>query len=160
MDLKTMVSCADIASKLATTIAIFIGGGMFFLYRRGVWNLEMNLSHEIIDYTDDLKLLMVKVSLKNIGRIKISSRNAGCIVAVKRLPQNLVAGQPLIWKDAGPDIIRVNILEQDAIYSMEPGEEHRGFLTLAVPKGQHLFIKSTFYRKKEDIEEYCITFVK
>lgn len=43
---------------------------------------------------------------------------------------------------------------------MEPGEEHRGFLTLAVPKGQHLFIKSTFYRKKEDIEEYCITFVK
>ena len=87
-----MVSCADIASKLATTIAIFIGGGMFFLYRRGVWNLEMNLSHEIIDYTDDLKLLMVKVSLKNIGRIKISSRNAGCIVAVKRLPQNLVAG--------------------------------------------------------------------
>ncbi|OGH10356.1 MAG: hypothetical protein A2857_05600 [Candidatus Levybacteria bacterium RIFCSPHIGHO2_01_FULL_36_15] len=168
MKLQDLDLYTEIISKIVTILGIAIGGfwayWIFFLKRTGVWNLQMNISTESIRYKRNLILLLIKVSLKNVGNVKISPGPSGCTLSVRKIPGNLPLGTIVDFESCQSLIEQVDILrrykENDNydLYEIEPNCEYHELETIVISKGQSLFIEVKFFSQDDSdaITEYCI----
>jgi len=154
-------------------IIISIGGGIWAYYqyikrRTGIWNLEMSIEPEQIKYSDRYSLIMIKVSLKNIGNVKIIPGPNGCTLSVKQIPCDLEECDLVDWKTKGKIVVEeYDILEQyktyanskdyeEEVYTIEPQCEYHDLQGIIVPNKNIFLIELTFWwrKNKDSITEY------
>ncbi len=89
----------DLVNKIATSLGLFIGGVWalftFVLFRASVTDLQLTILPEVIDYRHNLRIVLINVSLKNVGKVVIRAGSAGCACSVWKLPTDLSAGGKL-----------------------------------------------------------------
>ena len=169
MSVQEAIEYADFINKLLTSIAIVGAGGWalwtFVLRREGVWNLQLNISPTDLPYGPGSRLLLITVNLKNVGKVKITPGSKGCRVSVRKLPNDLKAGE-VLERDRGELLVGdVDILEHYrekegyAGYEIEPGCEYHELISVVVPEGDIFVIKATFWWKENSdaITEHCVT---
>jgi len=136
---------ADFWAKVLTSVAI-IAGGSWTLYLTGITsvfesNIELSITTEVLPYTDSLRLLVVHVRPKNVGKVtvEIGGRRAGKFrVSVKSLPENTVAGQ-WIAAESTPMLTEVDILRHHPDgYAIEPAGGYDEVEALPVRDGTYL----------------------
>ncbi|OGH06570.1 MAG: hypothetical protein A2W22_02820 [Candidatus Levybacteria bacterium RBG_16_35_11] len=172
MELEKLSLISDIASQFATAIAIIAGGAWaywnFVIKRVNVWNLSVVIDPEIYPYKGSKKLLVINVTLKNVGNVKISPGSKGCRLTVYKLPKNKNTGESLDWEKYKTLLKDVDILRRYKGkrgyqgYEIEPNCEYDEFETLVVKKGELILIKADFWwLKNEDvINDYKVVHVK
>lgn len=169
MDLQQISKIVEILNQILTALAIVVGGiwayWNFVLKRTGVWNLQLTIVPQVIPYLKDKRLLVINVTLKNVGKVKITPGPSGCRVSVRKLSRNLGLGKQLEWKEAKKIIDSVDVLRhyrdggrEYSNYEIEPNCEYHELETLVVSKGDLLNIEVKFWWKKDidAISENCI----
>ncbi len=161
----------DLALKLATLVSIIAGGlWAYFKYirqRLGVWNLKMTIIPEVLPYSRESALLVIKLDLKNVGFISIVPGSKGCTVAIRRVPAGLRDGQAVTWRSAEPFGEELDILTQyreyaeaddyeNEVYTLDPGGEYREQHSVIVPRGCIYLIEVTFWARhnRDSLTEY------
>ena len=145
MILKDAAAYVDLANKALTSLAILIAAGWalwrFVLHREAVWNLLLQVSAKVVAYNKRRSLLLLKVTLKNIGRVKIMPGAKGCCVSVSQLPKNCATGS-VIQRSAMRCILSdVDVLRHYRRnggyprYVIEPSCEYHEYETLVVVPG-------------------------
>jgi hypothetical protein len=106
----------DIIYKLVATIGIIVAGvWAYFLYvkkRIGAWNLEVSVRPEQIQYSDKHSLLIVNVSLKNIGSVKIIPGTRGCTLSIDQVPRDLQEGALIDYETSKVILQNYDFVEQ------------------------------------------------
>jgi len=169
MSVQEAIEYADLINKLVASIAILGAGAWalwtFVLRREGVWNLQLTISPTDLPYGPGFRLLLIRVDLKNVGKVKITPGSKGCRVSVRKLPKDARAGE-VLERDRGELLVEdVDILEHYrenggyAGYEIEPGCEYHELMTVIVPEGDILVIKGRFWWKENSdaITEHCVT---
>jgi hypothetical protein len=71
--MRRATDLADLTLKCVTILAIVVGGGWtfwtFVIARTDVDNLNLGVATELIRYQGDLRLLVIHVKPKNIGKV-------------------------------------------------------------------------------------------
>jgi hypothetical protein len=161
---------ADFIYKVLTVLALLAGGiwalFTFVLFRTAIANLQLAISPELIKYRGNLRVTLINVTLRNVGKVKITAGQAGCRLWVRRLPANLAHGQSLDL-EAGESLIDgVDLLakyDKEFPYEIEPGSEYHEFGNLVARTGDLLSITVTFYLGKlEDdaISEHRLVYIE
>jgi len=138
----------------------------------------MVISPEVILYNENLRLLLINLGLKNMGKVKIMPGSKGCRISVRKLPKDAKAGEILTWEEGGEIIIdEIDILSRYwrqsterrmAIYGgywnyeIEPNCEYHECVPLVVSKRELLIIKAEFWWKRnlDSIPEYRVILVE
>ncbi len=161
----------NFALKLATLVSIVAGGlWAYFRYvrqRLGVWNLKMTITPDVLSYSGESAVLLLKVDLKNVGLISIVPGSKGCTVAIRRVPTGLRAGQAVTWKSAEPFAEEFDILMQyrepsgasdyeNEVYALDLGGEYQEQHGVIVPRGFIYLIEVTFWARhnRDSVTEY------
>jgi hypothetical protein len=157
----------DVVQKLVTVAAIVTAGiwalYTFILQRTGIWNLELTVTPEIVQYTPKDKLLYVAVTLKNVGKVRVTPGKNGCQLSVRRLSTNAAAGTVLAtesptnrvvrWQEAGePVITDVDMLRHydPGTYQLEPGVAYHEMEAVVLPQGSFYLVKVSFWAGEND----------
>ena len=76
----------DVISKVVTTLAILAGAVWalftYVLYKIGANNLLMTLDSEAVTYRDNLRVVVIRVTLKNVGRVRVLAGSGGCTLSI------------------------------------------------------------------------------
>ena len=130
--------------KCATVLAVVVGAiwaaGTFVLFRSQVENLNLSITTQQVPYTGDLRLLIVHVRPKNLG--KVLGRPDTYRLRVKEIP---VSGQA--WKALQrselKEILSLNMLRHyPEGYEIEPGVEYDDIEIIVVKKGATLLVSA------------------
>jgi hypothetical protein len=166
--LEQITEYVGLVNKAVTTFAIVAAGAWaywrYVLHRENIWNLEMTVQAEHLPYTVDSALLIIKLSLKNVGKVKIMPGPSGCRVSTRKVPQGIKPGQLVTWEKSEPVIEEIDVLRHYRIgegypdYEIEPGCEYHEGESLVVDKGSVYLVKAEFWWKKDadSIEEYAV----
>ena len=147
MNLDDFNKIASIISSLFPLFALVIGGAwayyLYFIKREAEWNLAIDGSPRFLAYGDNL-LLTVTISLKNIGRVKISPTKKGCWLSLRRFPIDRPLGEQPHWNQCTPilenyDVIRSANPNHDqepieANYWLAPGAEYLETVNVVIPR--------------------------
>jgi hypothetical protein len=83
-------------SKLAQVVAVVIAGIWTYHLRESTGEAELNpelwVSAESVAYDHDLRLLIVRIREKNVGKVPISLSADALSLSVKRIPEGLKQG--------------------------------------------------------------------
>ncbi|MES2155549.1 MAG: hypothetical protein V4510_10480 [bacterium] len=154
MNLDEWNKILDAASKVVTMLAVVIGGLWAYLKfgreRTAKWNLQVGVKADVLPYNASLRLLVVHVQLKNIGKVIIRPGAKGLLVTVRAVP----AGAPqnaFINYSKAPAVAHRQVLRtrQDPphregflwlkkafwAYKLEPGEGYHEVEALIVAPG-------------------------
>ena len=168
MGIEKTIQYVELVNKSVTTLAIVVAGAWaywrYILHRERIWNLEMTLQAEHLNYSVDSELLIIKLKLKNVGKVKIMPGPSGCRVSCRKVPHNVGLGQVVEWKKCDPVIDEIDILRHYRIsggypkYEIEPGCEYHESETLVVQKKCVYLLKAEFWWKRDadSIEEYGV----
>jgi len=168
----------EIFVKIGTIIGMILGSiWAFFLYkkkRENVWNLNIFITHELIKLNSELSFLHLKISLKNIGAVKIIPNDNGCEVSIKSVNTDLKKYDVIDW-DCGnlivenKDILKKYINKENNNYSdtyiIEPGSVYNENFGIVVNNNYIYQIEVTFnnlYGPKNEpdcISEYSTIYV-
>ena len=140
---------------VAVNIFVLVGGVwafyLVFWNRTIYWNIQMELSSEILGYQDKTRILNIKICLKNLSRTCVEADNKkGCAVSVYKIPDDLKVGSPIEKAKCIPLISNLNVLRRyeeinDIEYEMEPGIEFHEIEPVIVEKGGAYLISSEFF---------------
>ncbi len=162
MSLELARSLVALTESIVTIIAIVVGG-IWVLYRLGrertdVWNLQMNVTPQVLDYSGDSNLLIIWVSLRNIGKIKFQPGTRGCLVSVYSLDQSAPLGTVL--EPVDPLMEDINLLRHydHGGYWLEPQAEYTECDAVIVPQDRPLLVKVAFWSEDDtdSITEYRV----
>lgn len=121
MNFKRSLEIIDPINKIVATLAILIAGiwayRTYGVERAGASNIVISVTSTLLDYTDNKKVLVVRVDFKNVGKVivrpaEIDAQQGGCILTLTRLPNEAPDGA-ILNRDATP-IVRQNILNRYA----------------------------------------------
>lgn len=150
---------ADAASKLATTLALLIGGGWavykFRVLRMTVWNLQVRVDANALPYRDELKLVCFTVFLTNIGKVKVLPGSKGCTITIREVPPALLVHEELKWEDCRPLISATDIIarrfENPAVpgYEIEPGTEYQEIASFILAPRGIVMVETRFWWKDD-----------
>ncbi|OGH47909.1 MAG: hypothetical protein A3A51_00195 [Candidatus Levybacteria bacterium RIFCSPLOWO2_01_FULL_39_10] len=170
MNINYISSVVEIFTQLTTAIAIILGGiwgyWNFVIRRTGIWNLQMSILPQVHSYHGkDRLLIVVNITLKNVGNVKIVPGPSGCRLTVIKLPKNIKEYNVLDWKKGQVLFKNIDILRNCKVnnsyeggYELEPNNEYHEFETFIVKKGDLLAIRCKFYceNNKDVIHESTI----
>ena len=172
MDLEQVSTIAGIINQIITSLAIIVAGiwayWNFVVRRTGIWNLQIIVNPEVLPYKNNKRLLVIYVTLKNIGSVKITPGSKGCRVTVYRLEKNGREGKILDWEKGKIIMKEVDILKRYKGkrgylgYEIEPNCEFDEIETLIVKRGDLLLIQADFWwLKNEDVvNDYKVVHVE
>ncbi len=142
--------------ELIAAVAIAMGGVWFILMRKWAWNLQVFAKPTILSYNGST-LLVVDVSLKNVGRVKFRPTYQGVTLKVYQvertagdLLKNIEKSQPIADE--------INLLTHydnyPESYYIEPGCEYHevAVLPVSVPPGALLVVDVTAHGGKTDTD--------
>jgi hypothetical protein len=169
-DLQDALDWAELASKILTALGLLAGGiwalFTFVLFRSAVGNLQLTIHPQVIKYRGDLRIVLINVTLKNVGKVKIKAGSGGCRLWVWRLPDSRNHGECLELNSGEALLDNVDLLAQydrRFPYEIEPGAEYHEFGNLVVQAGDVLSMKTTFFFGSIDedaITEYRLAYVE
>lgn len=130
---------ADFILKVVSIIGIVLGG-YWAVYQFRITgtsdnNIEIGVSTDVVNYSKDLRLLVIHVKPKNIGKVPVYSGKEGIVVTVRKITENQSAGD--LNLDKLTVICKNNLLAKyhDNDYLLEPGVQYNEIKTLLVPAG-------------------------
>ena len=110
----------------------------------------MTLSTETIPYSNGLRLLIVHIRPKNIGKVLFEPGSKGFHLFVKKLPKDPPYGQ-LLEPTTGKPFKEIDILRHDkGGYELEPGVEYDETETLVVSKGDNFYLETELWWPNND----------
>lgn len=162
------VTIADVASKIATTLAI-IGAGLwalfhFYLRRESQTALTIDMTATSMEYSESLYLVNFDVCLTNKGQVAVrAQRNIrpayednderidyGGDLLIRKIPTELTANHPINWfvedhqhnpapNDLETDLLRI-FRDADGLtdFWIEPGELYHVSAAYALEQGNYL----------------------
>jgi len=137
IDLQKARDWADLCLKVASIIAIFAGGWwayhQFEITETAASNIQINVTTEVLRYSDDTRLLLVHAKPKNIGKVRVEPGKEGLVITVRSLSRDLKPGA--VDLENLPELYKVDVLKRypDG-YELEPGVEYDEVAALIVPK--------------------------
>jgi hypothetical protein len=151
-DVTAAVERADLANKILTSLGVFAAGiwalFTFVIFRTGVTNLEMTLTTDVLPYRDELRLVIVTVALKNVGKVRVTPGESGCRMWVRQLSTDEPAGSTLDL-DRGEVLVDSHDLigryDPASPYEIEPGTQYNEIGTVVAAAGDVLGVKVTFF---------------
>jgi hypothetical protein len=166
----TELDRADFVYKVLTILALLAGGiwalFTFVLFRTAIENLQLSISPELIKYHGNLRVALINVTLRNVGKVKITAGQAGCRLWVRKLPTNLMHGESLDLEAGDSLVDGVDLLanyDKAFPYEIEPGSEYHEFGNLVAAAGDLLSIRATFYLgalEDDAISEYRLVYIE
>jgi hypothetical protein len=169
MDTQSIDLWSGIINNIMGSLGLLAGGIWVywnFVYQRtGTWNLKMTVTPESVEYSGELRLLKINITLLNEGNTKISPGPSGCRITVRRLEKNSAAGQLLDYNSGEVVVDELDVLRRYLrpgigykMYEIEPRSEYHEVEALVVKKGDLFSIKTVFWYKgdKDSITEYSL----
>jgi hypothetical protein len=159
-ELKIIV---EIVQALATVLALVVGGvWAFFRFvakREHVWNLDMTTNTAIEQYSSGMCLLVVRVTLKNVGAVPITPGPEGLLLSVRAVPTNLDCFHSIEWKECEPRQLEdYNMIgKYDPLksgYLLEVGCTYQESHGVIVEAGRLYHIKVKFCEADDAIVDY------
>ena len=137
MTLRRAIEIADLVLKGVTIIALMVGGTWtfwtFVIQRTDVENLGLEVTAESVRYGGDLRLLVVHVKPKNIGKVLAQPTTFRLIV--RKIPPGIEQGKTIELAEIKP-MASIDLLRHDQDgYEMEPGVGYDDVEVLVVQKG-------------------------
>jgi len=130
--LRRAVEIADLVLKCVTIVAIVVGGVWFVIQRADVENLSLGVTAESVEYRGDLRLLVIHVKPKNIGKVLVEP--ATFRLVVRKIPLGLPEGKIVELAPIEP-MTSFDLLRHDRDgYEMEPNVEYDDVEVVVVPK--------------------------
>lgn len=144
-DLQKAKDWADFALKAVSVLAIIAGGSWayykFRLTDTTASNIQLTVSTEVLQYTEDYRLLLIHVKPKNIGKVPVTPGKDGLIVSIYKFPSDRKPGP--VGLDSLPAIHKTDVLKKFTDgYELEPGVEYDEVEALIVPKGTIFMAKA------------------
>jgi hypothetical protein len=143
----------DLILKVVSIAAIVIGGVWtywnFGLVRTDIPNPALTVSTETAPYDSNLRLLIIHVKPKNIGKVLFQPGKKGFHLVVRKLPKNIQYGQ-LLELPSGQLFKRIDLLRHDEGYELEPGVEYDETETLVVSKGDIFYIEAELWFEDDE----------
>jgi hypothetical protein len=161
---KVIAYYVDILSKVATIVAIVVGGiwayRNFNLERTDIANPQVVVDPRVLTYTNEKVLLVVNITLKNVGRRIVRVSKEGCLVSVELVPADQPLYKRLKFGEGRAVVKDVNILDEYYVgqpwnYEIEPGNEYHEIYSAVMPKGQFAHVRVSLPLPKDDaLTEY------
>lgn len=164
-----LITVTEIINNLSVGLAALIGSGWavytFLLARTHVWNLQLKVEHDVVSYQDDRCLVIIKVLLKNVGKVRVKPGLKGCRVSAKRIPHNWSSGIVVDWESLKGKLIldNVDIIARRnnasyPLYEIEPGTEYQEILPIVFNSGDFIMMQTRFWWEddKDFITNYHI----
>jgi hypothetical protein len=145
MDLPKIRDWVDLILKCLSIVAIVVAGWwalyQFRLTETAAYNVQIAVSAESQAYGNDLRLLLIHVRPKNIGKVLVTPGKLGLVVTVRSIPERLKSG--VVDLEELPVFYTGDLMNRfpDG-YDLEPGVEYDEVLALIVPKGKMFSIKA------------------
>ncbi len=119
-----------------TILAIVAGGTWtvwtFFIQRTDVENVSLGVTTDSVEYRGDLRLLVIHVKPKNIGKVLVDPPIFR--LTVRRIPLDLPQWKAIDLTPIEP-MPPIDLLRHDREgYEMEPGVEYDDIELIVVPK--------------------------
>lgn len=144
VDIKWVVSVVASACALAWALWSLV------VTRAWVWNLQISVQPKDYAY-GSLRLLVLRIGLKNIGKVRISPSPNGCRITVREIPSGKNIGtrlEPAAGLILLPEVDILRTWWRDDIgyanYEIEPGCEYHEILNVVVEPGKLLEVKVVF----------------
>jgi hypothetical protein len=146
---KKITAITDLTLKWATILGIVAAGAWaflnFWLMRLDVPNLVLTPSTETIPYTDNLRLLVIHIKPKNIGKVVFEPGKKGFHLLIKKLPKSAKYGELLEFAKA-KTFKTVDLLRNDPDgYTLEPGAEYDEVESLVASAGDIFYIEAELW---------------
>ncbi len=154
--LKAAKDPASALQNLVTVVAIVIGGmwafQRFVITRETAWNVQVTVTPTVLPYDANCHLMVVKVSLKNVGKVIFRAGRKGIELKVDELLKKAAVGEPFLSKLNRKAITAkpIPMLDDDAkLYEIEPGGEYHEVEAMLVPKDVFLAVSVTVFGDDE-----------
>jgi len=122
----------------------------FWLTRTDVQNLVLTASTETIPYTNNLRLLVIHIKPKNIGKVVFAPGKKGFHLFIKKLPKSATYGE-LIELAKAKEFKTVDLLRNDPDgYLLEPGVEYDEVESLVASPGDLFYIEAELWWSNDE----------
>ena len=163
------VDRADVANNAITSLGLLAAGlwalFTFVLFRSGVTNLEMTIRPQVEPLSDNARMLMIEVGLRNTGKVMVEAGAMGCRLWLRHLPKDAKLGEPVDLDGGDVVIDGLDLLagyDKSFPYEIEPGAEYHEFCAVPVKPGGLFSVQVTFYLGSDDddaVSERRLAFV-
>jgi len=139
----TLRDWLDPLSKVATIVAVVIAGIWTYhihtITGESEGNPELAVSTQMFDYSNDQKILLVRIRERNVGKVPILLDPNALHLTVTRVPNGLKLGYIDIHKQPATYEQRAFLARYDEGDDLEPGAELRDIAEFVVPSGPGLY---------------------
>jgi len=164
MGLAEFKEIISISQGIVTIIAIITGGFwsyiLFIKRRENAYNWSLDATANFNNYRENLKLLTVDITLKNIGRVKLIPSKKGCWFSLRYLSTECMVDDTPHWNDAVPIIEEYDVIRKanpritgpiEKNYWIEPGAQYVETINVVISEGLILMAEIGFESKNEEL---------
>jgi len=156
MALKHISDWLDVIHHVVEVVAIIVGGlwayFRFRIKRESKWNLNVKVAAAVFPHSSNRRLLIVNMTLHNVGNVvvygKKDDKEGECCAYVYKIQKTdkdkYIGPIEVDYNRAKNEVGKVNFLEEEGYYYLEPGATYEESAAFVVKAGRVYAVVGAF----------------